>query len=279
MTLKELRAELINLFKSHNIESPEADSGLLLMHVFNLDKTRLLLENFSVDSDCYHKALSLANRRISGEPVRYILGSCPFMDLDFEVNPSTLIPRQDTEILVDAVSERIDAFKAPVTMWDIGCGSGCIGISLAFKHVNLRVTEFDISDDALKTAERTAHRYSLLSRISFVRHDILKGMPNLPSPQIIVSNPPYIPTDVIRTLQHEVKDFEPVSALDGGSDGLVFYRKIIKDAPLSPGDLLAFEIGYDQGSSVPDLMESCGYKNITLLHDLSGNPRVVLGYA
>ena len=277
MTLQQLRRELYILFKSKNIESPEADSGLIIMHVLKLSKTALLLDNSEVSDSAAAEIIKLAKRRIDGEPVRYIIGTCPFMQLEFYINKSTLIPRQDTEILVETVSDMIDSNKDTV-LWDIGCGSGCIGITLAYMHTRLSVYEFDISETALETAAKTAKRYSVDNRISFVKHDILSGMPKLDKPQIIVSNPPYIPTDSLNGLQREVIGYEPVAALDGGEDGLKFYKKIIHDAPLGKGGLLAFEIGYDQGESVPRIMENNGYKNIRLIRDLSGNPRVVLGY-
>ena len=277
MTLQQLRRELYILFKSKNIESPEVDSGLIIMHGLKLSKTALLLDNSEVSDSAAAEIIKLAKRRIDGEPVRYIIGTCPFMQLEFYINKSTLIPRQDTEILVETVSDMIDSNKDTV-LWDIGCGSGCIGITLAYMHTRLSVYEFDISETALETAAKTAKRYSVDNRISFVKHDILSGMPKLDKPQIIVSNPPYIPTDSLNGLQREVIGYEPVAALDGGEDGLKFYKKIIHDAPLGKGGLLAFEIGYDQGESVPRIMEDNGYKNIKLIRDLSGNPRVVLGY-
>lgn len=277
MTLQQLRKELYILFKSKNIESPEVDSGLIIMHVLKLSKTALLLDNSEVSDSAAAEIIKLAKRRIDGEPVRYIIGTCPFMQLEFYVNKSTLIPRQDTEILVETVSDMIDSNNDTV-LWDIGCGSGCIGITLAYMHTRLSVYEFDISETALETAAKTAKRYRVDNRISFVQHDILSGMPKLDKPQIIVSNPPYIPTGSLNSLQREVIGYEPVAALDGGEDGLKFYKKIIHDAPLVKGGLLAFEIGYDQGESVPRIMEDNGYKNIKLIRDLSGNPRVVLGY-
>lgn len=276
MTLQDLRREVKELFKENSIDSPEADSGLLLMHIFNLSKTRLILDNFIVSDEKLSKVRSMARRRIEGEPIQYIIGHCPFMDLDFKVNHSILIPRQDTEILVETVSRFINENNY-ATLWDIGCGSGCIGITLAHIHPNLFVTEFDISQTALDTAKESAKLYNLSDRINFVHHDILSGMPNLPKPDIIVSNPPYIPSNDILTLQKEVKDFEPLSALDGGEDGLTFYREIAKSALLSHGGLLAFEIGYDQGISVPQILQENGYTNINLINDLSGNPRVVTG--
>ena len=277
MTLKELRKELRTLFTEHNIESPETDSGLLLMHVLHLNKTQLLLDNPEISPKAYAQILELANRRLQGEPVRYLTGVCPFMDLEFYVNPSTLIPRPDTEVLICTVSDYIAKQARTLTLWDIGCGSGCIGITLANMHKDLTVMEIDISPMALETAKRTAKRYGLDDRIQFIHQDILKGMPE-GKPDIIVSNPPYIPTKDIDALQPEVKHFEPRSALDGGVDGLLFYRHIIRHAPLVKKGMLAFEIGYDQGESVPSLMKADGYTDITLQKDFSGNPRVVFGF-
>ena len=278
-TLQELRQELKQKFLQHNIESPEADAGLLLMHFLNLTKTQLLTQNPTVTARQEALLFQLANRRIQGEPVHYLIGSCPFLDLEFYVNSSTLIPRPETELLVEEVARRLSGFSEPITLWDIGCGSGCIGISLAHLLDSSHVIELDISKDALQTAEKTAKKYGLQDRICFVEHDILSGMPkDLPNPQAIVSNPPYIPHKDIASLQTEVRDFEPIMALDGGNDGLNFYRRIIAEAPLSTGGLLAYEIGYDQGPSVVALMQDNGYQKIELLQDLSGLDRIVLGY-
>lgn len=275
MTLQELRRQLKDLLTQHKIESPEADSGLLLMHTLHLSKTELLLNNQEIASEEVAHIMSLAHRRIQGEPVRYLTGQAPFMDLEFTLNSATLIPRPDTEVLVETVSKEIS--DTPLTLWDIGCGSGCIGISLAHRHRNLQVVELDISPDALAAATATAVRYGLDNRVTFICHDILSGMPHLPAPDIIVSNPPYIPSRDIEALQKEVRCYEPRRALDGGEDGLLFYRFITKHAPLKSGGLLAFEIGYDQGESVPQLLAENGYTGITLTKDLTGNPRVVLG--
>lgn len=277
-TLQAFRQELKQLFLEHRIESPETDAGLLLMHVLEIPKTKLLTQDVALTEEQEAKVTELASRRIQGEPIHYLLGSCPFMDLEFFVNPATLIPRPETELLVEKVLESLRKYPEPATLWDIGCGSGCIGLSLAYYHKSLQVVEVDISEQALKTAAKTAEKYNLQSRIQFLHHDILKGMPlELPNPQIIVSNPPYIPTKDVEQLMTDVKDYEPRTALDGGEDGLDFYRRIIKDAPLPKGGLLAFEIGYDQGESVPRLMEEAGYHHVELMQDLSGLDRIVTG--
>lgn len=276
MDFQSLRREIKALFLKNHIDSPDADSGLLLMNFFNLTKTQLILDNFEVIEDDYNEIRKLVARRINGEPIQYIIGKAPFMELEFSVNPSTLIPRSDTELLVEIVSKHINTYNSK-HLWDIGCGSGCVGISLAHIHHELNVTEIDISKEALDTAYLTAKKYNLDKRISFIKHDILSGMPDLPVPDIIVSNPPYIPTNDIEFLQKEVKIFEPISALDGGNDGLTFYRYIIKNCPLKKDGFLAFEIGYDQGESVPNLMRDFGFKDVRLYYDISNNPRVVTG--
>lgn len=278
-TLQEFRQELKQLFLQHHIESPETDAGLLLMQVFGITKTQLLTRNPVATPEQASRITALAKRRIQGEPVHYLLGVCPFLDLEFFVNPSTLIPRPETELLVETVLDRLPSYPEPVTLWDIGCGSGCIGISLAHSFPSLRVVELDISSAALGTAKKTAEKYHLTDRIRFENHDILTGMPDhLPPPHVMVSNPPYIPSRDIAGLQREVRDYEPISALDGGEDGLLFYRKIVADAPLPSGGMLAFEIGYDQGDAVVRLMRDAGYKKVELFQDLSGLDRMVLGY-
>lgn len=276
VNIKNLRRYLTEKFENSGIESPDTESGLLVMHYFKIDKTQLLISSREITDSELEEIEVLANRRINGEPIRYIIGEAPFMDMTFFVNPSTLIPRADTEILVEKVIECANG-DLPV-IWDIGCGSGCVGLSLAYHIPNSKVIEIDISKAALETANKTAKRYNLTDRVTFFQWDILSGMPPLPVPDIIVSNPPYIPRKDIDGLMREVKDFEPLSALDGGKDGLVFYREIIKSAPLKKDGLLAFEIGYDQGETVPDLMRDFGYRDVELIYDLSKNPRVVLGY-
>ena len=213
MTLQTMRKTLRTLFQSENIESPETDSGLILMHILQINKNQLLLTNPQISEMHQQEIMNLAYRRIQGEPVRYLIGSCPFMDLTFDVNPSVLIPRPDTELLVEAVSKQLSRYPKNSMLWDIGCGSGCIGISLAHMHPSLHVTELDISQKALDTATATACRYHLENRIRFVHHDILSGWPSLPAPAVIVSNPPFYTLSegfcfcLIRTLHHRTRLF------------------------------------------------------------------------
>ncbi|MBQ2891251.1 MAG: peptide chain release factor N(5)-glutamine methyltransferase, partial [Clostridia bacterium] len=205
----------------------------------------------------------------------YIVGHREFMSLDFKVNSSTLIPRADTEILVEELIKIYEGKKPFI--FEIGTGSGCIPVSLAYYIKDAHIMSCDISEKAIETAKENAKNNGVADRVSFIEHDILSGFPALEeAPDCIVSNPPYIESDVTQTLDENVKNFEPLSALDGGRDGLDFYRSIIKENPLRKGGLLAFEIGYNQGKSVSGLMEN-DYTDIRIIKDLGGNDRVITG--
>ena len=247
---------------------------LIITNVLNIDKSRLFMD-ISVNDEELSEIESKILRLTKNEPVEYIIGHKEFMSLDFKVNPSTLIPRADTEILVEEII-RLCGDK-PVNIFEIGTGSGCIAISLAHYIENANIIACDISEKALETAKENALLNGVESRIKFIRHDILSGFPDLDFiPDVIVSNPPYIESDVVGTLDDKVKDFEPLSALDGGADGLIFYRSIIQNALLQKDGVLAFEIGYNQGISVADLMKE-NYTDIEIIKDLADNDRVVKG--
>ncbi|MDO4618286.1 MAG: peptide chain release factor N(5)-glutamine methyltransferase [Clostridia bacterium] len=218
---------------------------------------------------------SYAKRRLLGEPLQYILGSWEFMGLEFFVEKNVLIPRSDTEVLVETALRHIK--KDGATVLDIGAGSGAVGLAIAKNNDRVYLRGLDVSDDALRLSKKNAENLELDKRAIFQKCDILKD--NVPGKyDVIVSNPPYIKTDVIPTLMTEVKDFEPNLALDGGADGLIFYRRITEIAPslLNKRGLLAFEIGFDQADAVSDLMKE-NFRDINVIQDLSGNDRVVSG--
>lgn len=276
MKLKELRQEIISKLRAAEIDSPEADLGLILMNVLNIDKTQLIIGDISLSNEDIATISHLAERLIAGEPVQYITRKCEFMSLSFMVTPGVLIPRNDTEILVEEVMKRLN-HNTSLSVADIGCGSGCIGISLAKYMKNISVLSVDISQTALEITKQNAVQNGVSDRFEFLHLDITKH--TLPdNVDCIVSNPPYIRTDVIDTLDKKVKDFEPLAALDGGHDGLDFYTQIAKNAMLNPGGLLAFEIGYDQGQSVSNILLKNNYTKIEIIKDLEGRDRVVLGY-
>lgn len=205
-------------------------------------------------------------------PLQYIVGETEFMGLPFKVNSSVLIPRQDTETLVE---EALKVAKPGMKVLDMCTGSGCIIISILHYGKELEGYASDISRHAINVAKENAKLNHIA--VSFETGDLfdhIKGKYDM-----IVSNPPYIRTEEITKLMPEVQNFEPFDALDGKEDGLFFYRRIVEQAGdyLNPGGHLLFEIGYDQGQDVSELMEQAGFKNVRVIKDLAGNDRVVTG--
>lgn len=205
-------------------------------------------------------------------PLQYIVGETEFMGLPFKVNSSVLIPRQDTETLVE---EALKVAKPGMKVLDMCTGSGCIIISILHYGKELEGYASDISRHAINVAKENAKLNQVA--VSFETGDLfdhIKGKYDM-----IVSNPPYIRTEEITKLMPEVQNFEPFDALDGKEDGLFFYRRIVEQAGdyLNPGGHLLFEIGYDQGQDVSELMEQAGFKNVRVIKDLAGNDRVVTG--
>lgn len=267
-------AELLKYIREMLDENAEFEARQIVMYVTKMSHIDLIINSKSAVSEyIVENAREIALRRKSKEPLQYILGTAEFMSLEFEVTPDTLIPRSDTETLVEAVLNEIGERR--VTLLDIGSGTGCVGISIAH-YANADVTFLDISKNALKAAKRNADRHGISAE--FINMDILKEFPDKEF-DVIVSNPPYIETDVIKTLQTEVRDYEPVLALDGGKDGLTFYRRITQIAPqiLKSNGFLAFETGYNQGEAVSAIMRE-KFKDVKIIKDLSGNDRVVAGH-
>lgn len=278
MVIKELSAKAERILTDAEYENARHTVQIIMRDVFSLDPLGLALNADSIaDSEKAQTVIDYAHRCASGEPLEYVLGTQEFMSLEFDVNPSVLIPRADTETLVEIIIDECKKSGKALKLLDIGAGSGCIGISIAYYTDNTHITEADISTDALSTAKGNAEKNNVSSRIDFINCDILSEIPDGKF-DIIVSNPPYIETDIIDTLDINVRDFEPHTALDGGADGLVFYRRITEIAPdmLTSGGLLAFEIGYNQGESVSKLM-NVNFDNVRVIKDLCQNDRVVIG--
>ncbi len=217
-------------------------------------------------------------RRADGVPVQYLTGVEGFMGLDFHVAPGVLIPRQDTETLVEKIIERVKG-RTNLRILDIGTGSGAIAISLAYYLKTAQVEAVDISETAIAIARSNAQKHGVARRVTCLNGDLFKGI--VAVYDVIVSNPPYIPTEEIASLQVEVAHYEPRLALDGGRDGYAFYRKIIDEAPtrLKKEGILAFETGHDQAQTVAGFMEESGcYRNMCIYRDLTGIERVVMGF-
>ncbi|MCI9427250.1 MAG: peptide chain release factor N(5)-glutamine methyltransferase [Eubacterium sp.] len=269
-------AEAIRLGEKRLLSSGIAeaawDARLLFEYARQIDRNFYYLhmndELSEADWNAYQDALQT---RMGHVPLQYITGEQEFMGLSFAVNPHVLIPRQDTEILVEEAQKRI---HAGMDALDLCTGSGCIIVSLS-KYAPIHAAASDISAQALKTAKENAKRHGVT--VDFIESDLFEGITS--RYDIIVSNPPYIPTEEIKTLMPEVREFEPFLALDGKEDGLFFYRKIIREANshLKPDGFLLLEIGCGQGKDVACLMEAEGYKEITIRKDLSGLDRIVIG--
>lgn len=249
----------------------EVDARLLLEFVCHTSMSTLLAHpDREVTDEEFALYQEFIERRSKGEPVQYITGEQEFMGLIFKTHESTLIPRLDTECLVeDAMKELHDGMK----ILDMCTGSGCILLSLLKYSNDCTGTGVDYSAEAVELAKRNAD--SLGIQATFLQGDLFEPVND--KFDMIVSNPPYIESEVIKGLDTEVKDYEPMSALDGGEDGLEFYRRIAKDAPgyLKRGGVLLLEIGYNQGESVPEILEKEGFKEINVKKDLAGNDRVV----
>lgn len=272
--LGDLRKSAIKLMSENNIKEARADTDFLLFFFTGADKKDILLGDKEISAEEESAFNAAVARRLAGEPVQYITGETEFMSLKFLVDRSTLIPRADTEILVEKCLEYTEKYSLK-TVLDIGSGSGCIGLSLCHYNKALKGTLLDISENALKMAEKNAENLGLKDRVSFLNVDILKEGEELEHFDLIVSNPPYIETAELETLEEKVTGFEPSAALDGGADGLIFYRRITALAALK-ADYLAFEIGYNQKDTVRDIMSE-KFRDIELLKDYGGNPRVLIG--
>lgn len=275
----------IHRLEEAKIADAKRDAETLLLYLEKADRTFLYVHrNDATDEYRADAYFGLIDRRAAGEPLQYILGSQEFMGLNFAVNPSVLIPRQDTETLVELALKRAGEKKRSLSILDMCCGSGAIAVSMAHFLPKAKITACDISPEALEVARGNAARNGLNGRIEFRESDLFfmtkrkKTVRIKDSFDMILSNPPYIPTQDIDTLQTEVRDHEPIKALDGGSDGLDFYRRIAEDAfgSLKKDGLMFLEIGCDQAEAVTSLLSGAGYYSEIEVHkDLTGLDRVI----
>ncbi len=270
-------------FAGKGVGTPRLDAELLLAHVLEMDRTHLYM-NF--DKPVLKTELSafkeLVKRRAKGEPLQYITGCQEFWSVKIMVDPSVLIPRPDTELLVEEGIREINKSFAKeefVEILDMGTGSGALAIAFAAELKKARITAVDKSKKAVMTAEKNIEAHALSSNITVLEGDLFGGQADKTF-HLIVSNPPYIPTGKLDDLQTEIKDYEPLSALDGGEDGLDYYRIIVPDSRghLKSGGWLMVEHGEGQSEEVRDIFKKTGYyESIEALKDLSGIYRVVKG--
>ena len=268
------------ILKEANIDTYILDTQLLLGKVLGKDKLHLITNKEEEVSKFKEREFySLIEKRKNKMPISYILKTTEFMGLDLHVEEGVLIPRGDTEILVEETLKFMDEDKE-YEVCDLCCGSGAIGISIAHFRENTKVDLIDYYDVPEKVTKRNIVKQKLSNRAKFIKSDLLNEVINQQKKyDILVSNPPYIKEEVIDTLMEDVKDYEPHTALSGGNDGLDFYRRIVDDSDkiLKENGILAFEIGHDQGEEVSNLMIEKGYKNVRVVKDLAGLDRVVIG--
>ncbi len=279
MVIGALLKEATAALTAAGISSARLDSEVLL--AFVLKKERLYLamhKDADISAELAHRFRRLIDRRAAHEPVAYLTGCREFMSLPFYVAPGVLIPRPDTETLVEFALERLDK-KIPYSILDLCTGSGAIAVSLAYYLPESHVTAVDISPLCTEAAQKNAAQNGVAARVTVLQADVYK-LSDEKKYDCVVSNPPYIPSGVLPGLEPDVRDYEPATALDGGSDGLDFYRFLTKKAAalLKPAGLLAFEVGHDQSDAVMALLQESGsFQDIGTRRDLAGICRVVYG--
>ena len=277
MTIKQAMEKGAIELKVGNIETPKLKSRLLMQYVLRETRQYIIVHDTKQLTERQEKNYFLSIKKIkSGIPIEYITHQKEFMKLNFFVNESVLIPRQDTEILVEEVIKIAKKKKAKKIL-DLCTGSGAIAVSLAKYLPESEITAIDISHKAIKMAKRNAIFHNVENRITFLESNLFDNLPDQKY-DIIVSNPPYVKRDIIKKLDKQVQK-EPYIALDGGYDGLDFYRKIIKQAYefLKYNGYLCLEIGFDQKEEVTELIKNEGqYSKVYCKKDLCDNDRVII---
>lgn len=263
-------------------DTPRLDVEILLQKALG-DVDRIYIHinlNKEISKEEYELFLELIKDRLNGRPIAYIVENREFMGLDFFVKEGVLIPRPDTEPLVEEIID-LCKDKQDVDILDIGTGSGAITISLAKYIERSNLTSLDISDIPLEVGKINAIKNEVDHKVKFIKSDLFTSIKDKGLKfDIIVSNPPYIPKKDIKTLHTQVKDYEPYNALEGGEDGLDFYRDITHQSHdyLKQGGILAYEVGHDQAKTVSEIMKNNGYEKIYTKKDIQGIDRVVIGF-
>jgi release factor glutamine methyltransferase len=271
-SLGECRNAAGEYLSEHGIEDAGTDAWILFSEITGLKRSEYFIrQQEEMDPALRKRFFELVRKRAEHIPVQYLLGKAWCYGNTFTVNEHVLIPRQDTEILIEEAAKRI---RTGMHILDLCTGSGCILVSL-LKQKSITGVGSDISEEALRVARENLNHYHLEAEL--VRSDLMRDIRG--SFDVIVSNPPYIPSDVIGRLDPEVKDHEPKIALDGGPDGLKFYRAIVRQARrhLNVNGWLLMEIGYDEGDDVREMLEDLGYVEVEIIKDYSGLDRVAAG--
>lgn len=283
-TIGEACRRASSFLQTCGVPEPRANAERLLTHVLGLEPAALLRDwNEPLPADRMEEWAVLVRRRAAGEPVQYIIGEQWFCGLPFTVTPAVLIPRPETELLVEAVmaaASMHDDVPSTPTVVDIGTGSGAIAVSLAVLRPSWHICAADLSAEALAVAQANAERHGVSDRILFYQGDLLAPLiAEAVHVDVLVSNPPYIPSADLDGLQREVRDYEPHLALDGGADGLEPYRRIISQLRALPATprIVAFEVGLGQARAVADMLARTGYwPDIRIIRDYADIERHVV---
>lgn len=283
-TYSEMYIALRNRLRDAGIEAAALEARLIAASAAGKSTEKLLRDmRFYATDEVEKRAEAMVRRRLAGEPVAYITGVWEFRGLPMEVSRDVLIPRIDTEVLAElAIKYLRGTGRLDARVLDLCSGTGCIGCAIAAELPRVRVVLSDVSPEAMEISRRNVERNGLGGRVSFLPADVTKQPPLMTgSFDLVVSNPPYIPTMEILTLDPSVRDYEPVWALDGGEDGLDFYRAILKNWALviRQGGELMFEVGEDQAERVKDLMRMAGLREARSFPDTQNIQRVVAAKA
>lgn len=277
-TIDEVIAEAAGVLGGAGVGEARREAGSLLAHIINRDRTFLLTHgDETLPPDALPLFRQLIARRAAGEPFQYIVGRQEFYGLDFEVTPDVLIPRPETELLVETTLKLLRGRPAP-RICDVGTGSGCVAVTLLHERRDARGVALDISPAALEVATRNAARHNVGERLSLLHSDCFAALdPAGERFAAVVSNPPYVAESHLAGLQREVRDHEPRVALTPGGDGLKVIRRLLHDAPqfLAAGGHLVFEIGFDQHEAVGALIDPRVWTLLDVHEDLQGIPRIV----
>lgn len=263
-------------FEAAGVDSPRLSAQVLLAHVLNLSRLNMLLESRSIVPEGAIAAFeSLAMRRLQGEPVAYLIGCKEFYGLDFEVNPGVLIPRPETELMVDHLLDMVER-DAAFRVLDLGTGSGALAVTCAAMFPHCRVTAADISEKALATARCNARKHGVSDRVAFVRADLVQGI-DVGEIDIILANLPYVPEDSRQAMSREVLRHEPRLALFAGHDGLDVYRRLASGlrGRVREGSMLLCEIDHSQGAAMMELFAPMAM-DVSVKKDLAGLNRLVI---
>ena len=267
--------------KNAGVEAYALEARLLVAYAVGKTKEEFVRDLRLYTSDENEQKIeALLQRRIAGEPLAYLIGEWEFHGLPIVVTPDVLIPRMDTEVLVDAVKEFLTGYKMDARVLDLCCGSGCITCAIGHELPATKLVAVDLSASALEVCRQNVAKNRLSSRVICMQADATSSPPlGIGSFDVIVSNPPYIESAEIAKLDRSVRDYEPIWALDGGEDGLRFYKGIIKywKSLLRPGGCLMFEVGEGQASAVCEMLMAAGFASAQTRKDTQMIDRVVIG--